>query len=55
MPTMNDTMIIDAFTYVVLDGELFRKLFGRYWVNAEEMIRKVNNFLRQEDESAEKI
>lgn len=54
MPTQDNPMIIAEFTYGLLEGELFQKLVGREWVNAEEMIRKVNRFLRQEAESAEK-
>lgn len=47
-------MIIVAFTYGLLEGDLFLKLMVQYWINAEEMIRKVNHFLRHEVESAEK-
>ena len=47
-------MIIAAFTYELLEWELFRKMVGREWANAEEMIQKVNRFLRQEAESDEK-
>ena len=54
MPTRDDPMIIAAFTYGLLEGELFRKLVGKEFSNAEEMIRKINRFLRQEAESAEK-
>lgn len=45
-------MIIGAFTYTLLKGELLRKLVGREWFNAEELMRKINRFFRQEDESA---
>ena len=54
MPTRDDPMIIAAFTYGLLEGDLFRKLVGKEFSNAEEMIRKINRFLRQEAESAEK-
>ncbi|KAL4580201.1 hypothetical protein LXL04_016385 [Taraxacum kok-saghyz] len=54
MPTRNDPMIIAVFTYGLLEGELFRKLVGKEFYSAEEMIVKVNRFLRQETESAEK-
>ena len=54
MPTRDDPMIIAAFTYGLLEGDLFRKLVGKEFHNAEEMIRKINRFLRQEAESAEK-
>ena len=47
-------MIIAAFTYGLLEGDLFRKLVGKEFHNAEEMIRKINRFLRQEAESTEK-
>lgn len=54
MPTRDDPMIIAAFTYGLLEGELFRKLVGWEWANVEDMIRKFDWFLRQEDESSEK-
>ena len=54
MPTRDNPMIIAAFTYVLLEGDLFRKLVGKEFHNAKEMIRKFNRFLRQEAESAEK-
>ena len=54
MPTRDDPMIIAAFTYGLLEGELFRKLVGKEFYSAEEMIVKINRFLRQEAESAEK-
>lgn len=47
MLTRNNSMIIATFTYSLLEGDLFWKLVGREWVNAEEMIRKVNQFLRR--------
>nr|KAJ0211780.1 hypothetical protein LSAT_V11C400203710 [Lactuca sativa] len=47
-------MIIAAFTYRLLERELFRKLVGQEWANVEEMIQKVNRFLRQEAKSAKK-
>lgn len=55
MPIRDDLMIMAAFTYGLLKGELFRNLVGQHWNNAEELLRKVNRFLRQEDERAEKI
>lgn len=51
MPTRDDFMIIAAFTYMLLEGDLFCKLVGRERVNVEEMIRKVNRFLRKEEEN----
>ena len=46
MPTRDDPMIIATFTYGLLEGDLFQKLVGKEFSNAEEMIRKVNRFLR---------
>lgn len=47
MLTRYESMIITAFTYDLLEGELLRKLVRSEWTNIEEMIRKVNRFLRQ--------
>lgn len=47
-------MIIEPFTYGLLEGKLFRKLVGWEWVNIEEMICKVNRFLRQEAKKCRK-
>lgn len=52
MPTRDEPMIIAVFTHGLLEGELFRELAGKEWVNVEEMIRKVNRFLRHEAERA---
>lgn len=55
MTTRDDPMIIAAFIYDLVEGELFKKLVGREWGNIEEMIRKINRFFGQEDGSAEKV
>lgn len=54
MQTRDDPMIIVTFTYGFLEGDLFCKLVGRDWVNAKEMIGKLNSFLRQKTENAKK-
>lgn len=53
MLTRDDPVIIAAFTYGILERDLFRKFVGREWVDEEEIIRKVNHFLRKEAEREE--
>lgn len=36
-------------------GRTIQELAGKDWVNVEEMIRKINRFVTQEDESVEKV
>lgn len=54
MPTRDKPMIITAFTYGLLEGELFMNLVGRKFLNSMEMIWKINRFLRKKAKSTEK-